>query len=253
MIDVIDILVPDVDPFRLAVDTEDQEVSQRIIREGIWEPSETKAVVDHVKAGNVVVDVGANIGYFTAILSKLVGDTGKVFAFEPHPHNFGILERTLKENACKNVNASNVAIADKEGFSKLFVSPNNSGDHRSYDSEDGRSSIFTIVTTLDAVLRGTSVDFIKMDIQGGEGLALLGMNKILKKNPRIKLLIEFWPIGLVRCGIEPKKFLEDFKSYGFKFDSVADGRHIEGVKIDFLLERLTPKNEGFTNLLCVRA
>ena len=72
-------------------------------RRGSYEPLETETVKREIKKGNVVSDIGANIGYFASIVAKLVGEEGKVFAFEPDPGNFALLERNVQTNGYKYV------------------------------------------------------------------------------------------------------------------------------------------------------
>ena len=87
--------------FKLYVNPNDKVLSDSIIRDGIWEKEETEFVKSYIKRNWVVLDIGANIGYFTLIFSKLVGKNGKVFAFEPDPDNFEILKRNIVENHIK--------------------------------------------------------------------------------------------------------------------------------------------------------
>jgi len=78
-------------------------VSKQLVRHGIHEKNETNLVKSKIKEGEIVVDIGANIGYYTLIFAKLVGTSGKVFAFEPEPHNFHLLQKNLKANSYQNV------------------------------------------------------------------------------------------------------------------------------------------------------
>ena len=78
-------------------------------------------IKQEVKEGNNVIDIGANIGYFTLLFAKLVGPNGKVFAFEPDPTNFSILKKNIEENNYDNVILSQKAISDKTETTKLFL------------------------------------------------------------------------------------------------------------------------------------
>lgn len=81
----------------------DSKDSLRLSIHGIYEPLETELAKKEVKKGNVVLDIGANIGYYTLIFAKLVGEDGKVFAFEPDPTNFALLKKNVEMNGYKNV------------------------------------------------------------------------------------------------------------------------------------------------------
>ena len=83
---------------------QDQFVSRRIREHGVWEPYETSLVLRLLQPGDVFVDVGANIGYFSVLAASLVGDAGKVFAFEPDPDNFQLLCANAELNGLDELN-----------------------------------------------------------------------------------------------------------------------------------------------------
>ena len=128
----------DVNGYRLYLDQHD--TLGLTVRE-TWEPNETRLTIGKVRQGNVFVDIGANIGYYTILASRLVGKSGKVFAFEPEPSNFEILAKNVELNKCDNVVLENKAVALKSGKLELFLFPNSSGGHKSFlfDGEFKRS------------------------------------------------------------------------------------------------------------------
>jgi len=222
---------------------------------GIYEPFETELVQKEIKRGDVVLDLGANIGYYTLIFAKLVGEEGKVFAFEPDPNNFSLLKKNVEINGYKNVVLVQKAVSNKTGKLKLYLCEDNLGDHRIYDSYDGRKSIEIESVLLDDYFRGRNlkIDFIKMDIQGAEGWAIQGMLNLLKENKTVKIVMEFWPIGLKRSGINPNEHLKSLVNLGFKLYKINKRKKkIEPVDIPKLLKIYTLKKENHTNLLCIR-
>jgi len=96
---------------------------------------ETEFIKNNIKKEDIVIDIGANIGYFTLLLSKQVGDKGKVFSFEVETENFKLLEKNVKENHIRNVMLENVAVSEKEGKIKLYLSNVQPGMHRFYSSK----------------------------------------------------------------------------------------------------------------------
>ncbi len=88
---------------------------------GGYENVETQLFESHIKEGDVVLDLGANIGYFTLIAAKLVGVNGKVYAFEPDPTNFSFLKRNVEINNYKNVVCEQKAVSNENGKLKLFL------------------------------------------------------------------------------------------------------------------------------------
>jgi len=222
---------------------------------GTYEPCETALVKREVKAGERVLDIGANIGYFTLIFARRVGPSGRVYAFEPDPTNFAILKRNVETNGYRNVILIQKAVSNVTRPIRLYLASRNKADHRIYDSEDNRPSVEIEATRLDDYFKDRSekISFIKMDIQGAEGGAIQGMRNILRDNKSVRLLTEFWPIGLRRFGVEAREYLYALEAEGFRFHDVQKGGgHPDPVEKTALLARYVPEKENFTNLFCVR-
>ena len=238
------------------LDSDDAIVSPMLLRDGYFEPFETAIIQAEVKPGDVVLDIGANIGYYTLILAKLVGETGKVYAFEPDPDNFRLLRKNVRANGHRNVVLVQKAVSDVSGPLDLFLCPDNKGDHRIYDSADDRRKVPIEATTLDDYFGGSKVhvDFIKMDIQGAEGRALRGMAGLLESQADVKMITEFWPGGLRRSGIQARGYLDELARLGFRlFEIDEDTETKVAAEPDDLLARFPDDREEFTNLFCVRS
>jgi FkbM family methyltransferase len=194
----------------------------------IHEEATTNLFKKVVKEGDVVIDLGANIGYFTLLAAKLVGPTGKVFAFEPEPKNFSYLKKNVELNNYTNVIIEQKAVSNYNGRTKLFICPYDSGHHtinRPNGIEAYRlgrpgniTSIDIEVVTLDDYLRNKTdrVDVIKIDVEGAEALVFEGMKETLLKNQNIKIFLEFFPLLIEKMGSSP----EDFAKYLLKNFSV---------------------------------
>lgn len=169
-----------------------------------------------IRPGMTVLDIGANIGFFTLLFSRLAGEAGRVIAFEPDPDNFRLLRKTMDANKRRNVDCEQTAVSERDGTLKLFLSEEHRGDHRIFDSGDGRKSIETRTISVDGRLGPQGrADFIKMDIQGAEYLALAGMERTMRNSPGLMMLCEFSPALLKKAGSEPGALLEKLLSYGF--------------------------------------
>ncbi len=154
-----------------------------------------------VRPGFMVLDIGANIGFYTKIFSSLVGLKGQVHAFEPEATNFNYLEQNLRTDT--NVTLIKKAVSDKTGPLKIYLSNLLNVDHRTYPVDDYSHVLEINATTIDDYLTQNNIhkiDFIKMDIQGFEMAALKGMEKTLSNNPEIKMITELWPCGLKKAG-----------------------------------------------------
>ncbi|MFH1888963.1 MAG: FkbM family methyltransferase [Candidatus Omnitrophota bacterium] len=219
------------------------------------EPLETELVKSSVKEGQVVVDIGANIGYYTLLFAELVGKGGKVFAFEPNPDNFSLLSKNVSANGFENVVLVNKAVSDMTGPIKLYISKRNCGDHRIYDYGERRRVIEVGSVRLDDYFRDFEgkIDFIKMDIQGAELLAVRGMPSLLEKNKDIKMVTEFWPIGLNNSGARPEDYLNTLKGLGFRLMHLANEEEEFGlIDESRLLKNYTIANGRHTDLFCMR-
>jgi FkbM family methyltransferase len=200
-----------------------------------------------IKPGMIVVDIGANIGIYTHFFSQLIGENGKVHAFEPDPTNFRLLSKALSRH--KNIFLNQSAISDKTENLSLYVSSSMNVDHRTYDCGDKRNKISVRSTTLDDYfLKGQHVDFIKIDIQGYEYHALSGMKGILGENEQVKLILEYYPSGLKAAGYsghELRTFLIERK---FSLYMITNKGRL--VRLNNEEPRLN--SMGYTNLFAAR-
>ena len=219
----------------------DQRDSLRLSINGIWEPFQSQLFMEKVKKGNTVVDIGAHIGYYTLLSAKLVGPYGHVYAFEPNEARFSLLSQNVILNKYKNVTCVNKAVADFSGKRKLLI------------LYDGKKDVIDQVALDDFFKKNATINFIKMDIDGGEVLALHGMRKFLKKTKNIMLMIELWPAGLRKFGHTPKQYLTLLRSLGFKLYQIDEKR--KRLIPLYQKERLkiaVYKRKRYTNLLCLK-
>ena len=205
-----------------------------------------------IKPGMTVLDIGANIGFFTLMYSKLAGDTGRVIAFEPDPENFRLLRKNVGAHGCRNVTCRQEAVTAATGRIKLFFSEEHRGDHRIFDSGDGRTSSEVPCSSIDDLLGPDGrADFIKMDIQGAEYGAISGMERTIRNSPGLKLFCEFSPALLRKAGSDPAALLEKIKDLGFSVKYLDEGSGgLKEASADELLA-LCP-GEKYLNLLLSR-
>ncbi len=158
-----------------------------------WEPYITYLIQKTAKAGDIVLDIWANIWFDTMILSQCVGDTGKVYAFEPSKKIYNVLSDNIyKINKFEdNIKLINKGIGSKNETVKLYMDNNNPWG--STICHDYGWSYETIdIITIDS-LGLKKVDFIKIDIEWYEYEAFLWMKKLLTNNKSIKILFEWSP------------------------------------------------------------
>ena len=201
----------------------------------VHEQATTDLFKSIIRKGDTFLDLGANIGYFTLLAANLVGKEGRVFSFEPEPKNYNYLKRNMALNGYNQVQAFQKAVADKNGKTSLFICDYDTGHHtinkydgiRAYSRGRGgkKHSIEIETVTLDSFLEGKvdRVNVIKMDVEGAEALALTGMDKILRNNKDIKMILEFFPLLIENMGSDPREFLRKlFEDYGFSIYIIPD-------------------------------
>lgn len=185
---------------------------------------ELKLFYKWISPGQVIVDIGANIGFYSVFFSKLTGNNGRVYSFEPDKLNYKHLEKITK--TYNNIETINLALSEKQETIKLYVSHRLNVDHRTYKPEKFKNSYEIEATSLDNYLNQKTPDVIKMDIQGAEFSALKGMKNTLSNNPDIILLMEYWPEVNRKQGIEINDIIDYVKQlnkniYVIKNDKVV--------------------------------
>ncbi|MBI3829388.1 MAG: FkbM family methyltransferase [Planctomycetes bacterium] len=195
------------------------------------EAAESALLAELCRPGMQALDIGSNIGLHTLQLAHLVGEDGRVYAFEADRGNFETLRRNIRENAFAQVEPVHAAVGARSGETFVFKSGANSGDHRVFDSGAHRLKDRVRMLALDNYFPpGTRIDFIKMDIQGAEGIALQGMRRVLTENRDLAMLVEFWPFGLRQAGCVPAEVLAGLQALGFALE-VLDERPAEQRRI----------------------
>jgi len=235
---------------------DDKYVGQRIALEK-YEPYLTELMLSKIKKGDVVLDIGANIGYYAVLFAEKVGKKGKVIAIEPDPINFEILQKNIKENKLFNVVAVQAAVGNENKKMKIFESKENFGDHRLWQNPskspfDKRETVDIFCRRLDDLLKELEyqkIDFIKMDVQGFESFVIEGGEKIIEKNKPI-IFFEYWPWGNKKAGSDIKKMMEFFRKIYKKIFWVDEYIQIHfPVSQKFLDKKYSDKNEeGYGNL-----
>lgn len=140
-----------------------------------------------------VLDIGANVGYYTINLANLVGENGKIFAFEPDPSNFSILEKNIKLNNFKNVILINKAVSNTLSPTTLFLNSSNTGGHSIVETGNSTKKIVVTTTTLDEYFKNftDSIDLVKIDVEGAEYKVIIGGLNFFKKLKPKYLITEF--------------------------------------------------------------
>jgi FkbM family methyltransferase len=195
---------------KLALNQEDAIVSGNLAL-GCYEVTNLELFASKLKPGMTVLDVGANIGLYTAVASRIVGPTGRVISIEPDRTNCSFIHRTIELNGSKNVTVVQKAAGNECRESFLYLCDTNKADHRTHDPSQQRKRVPVSITTLDALLGDLGVeqvDLMKIDTQGSEAQVFAGMQHTLARNPQVEIFMEFWPWGIHQAGGSPRALLD---------------------------------------------
>lgn len=205
------------------VDPDDMVITARTIGFGEYEPGLTKAFLSIVHEGDTVIDIGANIGYYTMLGAQAVGQKGKVYAFEPDPGAYALLRTNAEVNRFTNIVAEQKALSNRPGTLTLYRGCTNKGDNRVIAPSDKRETVTVEAVALDDYLpNNAKIRFIKSDTQGAEGMVLEGMRRTIERNKELYFAVEFWPYGLARSGWPPDRFLMLVHSLGFTIQEIDE-------------------------------
>ena len=214
---------------KMYLDMKDVGISRDLYKTGWHELGTTNLLSNVVKEGMTALDIGAHIGYFTLILSKLVGERGRVISFEPEPRNFSLLRRNIKLNSCLNVTAVQKAVTNENGRVRLFLHPRGTGDHSIHPVHfEAQRSLEVETVRLDSYLsrNGILVNFVKIDVQGAEPLVIEGFQSTLEESKPL-IVMEYspdlWPIS--------RNVLGKLSEIGYEFYLIGQKQGIKPVKI----------------------
>lgn len=194
-------------------------VAHQIIFNQEYEPLSTEVFKKIVRSGDVVVDVGANIGYYTLLAAKLVGKGGVVYSFEPEKSNYlNLIENIYLNRDLESamIQVRQWAISDSSREATLYVSKTEAGAHslESVRIKENPDSAIVTAVPLDDVVR-ESVRLVKVDTEGHEMSVLQGAKETLCRSKDIRLMIECWEGGLIFSGSSVAEFMGKLGELGF--------------------------------------
>jgi len=215
------------DGYSLLVRDGDSDVSRTIAAGNVYEPNVTSALQEVLRAGFVFMDIGANIGYYTAMAASRVGPTGRVIAVEPMDKNLQLILATLQDNEFANVFVIPYAASDRDSIVAMSTAPGSSNGEIVLNNDGaGNPAIYAIARKLDDVAPAMDrLDVVKIDVEGHEFHALRGFEKnILRFRPII--FTEFHPKCMRELsGTDPMDYYSLLAKYGGRIDILGfDGR-----------------------------
>jgi FkbM family methyltransferase len=191
-------------------------IDQNIKRSGVWEPITTELVKKLIKKNDVVIDVGANIGYYTTLFAKSTGNEGFVYAFEPTTIFHNLLVENISLNHFSNVTIIKKGLSNKKGNIEILIDNSSASIHQPQKGDVINKEIIEL-TTLDDYVEEfglEKINFIKIDIDGHEPFVLEGaIRSIFKFKPIV--ILEISHLHYFEAGINAWDFYEKLKEWGF--------------------------------------
>ena len=200
------------------------EVFRALFVRGIYDPNLIVTVNTLLHKGGTFIDVGANMGYFSLLASKVVGEDGRILAIEPSSRDFTRLVDNVNINHLSNINPYRLAISDKKGTTKLSVACEERSSLNTLGTSFGFKGIEKVAIedvetdTIDAIVEKEgikSVDVLKIDIEGSEMVALQGAKNTIEKY-RPVILLGTNEGALSACGVDIKDLKALLKELRYK-------------------------------------
>ena len=204
--------------FRVSGNTSDY-IQRRLYVFGSWERPLSHWIASALRPGDVFVDIGANIGYFSLLASRIVGDHGTVIAYEALPSVANQLDRNVALNRAMNVEVRRQAVSDSTGTIEIFRGPvENSGESSTVAGPGFASEGAVDCARLDdSITPGTSVAGIKIDVEGDELRVLRGAPQVLAKMPEGSFVVtEVSPVRLAERGSSSEEVMDYMRGLGFE-------------------------------------
>ena len=191
---------------------------------GTYEKETVDVCKKIIRPGMTIFDIGAHVGYYTLLFSRLVEPKGRVLAFEPHPRNFDILRKNVERHSLQNVSLIQKAVSNADGNS-LFYETAGSMGHSLHPVKSHVGQFPVELTSVETVLGRAGlgeVHFMKIDVEGGELEVLDGMRHVAKRCQELYLIVEFKRYILRKRNCDPFDLLE--RLFDMDFEVFIVGR-----------------------------
>ena len=220
------------------------QIQTRIYFFGVWEPNISAFISQTLAPGDSFVDVGANIGYFSLLASRVVGPSGNIYAIEASPTIFSKLKRNVKLNQNQNIKLFNQAASDKTGTLDIFIAPQENLGATTTVAEVARRKGHALEAKVEARPLADIIGedhllaarLIKIDVEGAEMSVIQGVAQLLPKFSNMtEWIIEISPQAIEEAGKSAGELLSIFKNAGYHLYCISNNYSDE-----FYLRSFTP-------------
>ena len=242
---------------KAGLDVKGKSIHKQLILDGIRERKSTRIMERFIRPDDVILELGANIGYYVLIESTVLSDKGYIYAVEPAADNVELLKKNIALNNIKNIEVSNMAMSNKKGTAKLYLGKA-CNLHSLINSSGSPDAKYVEVQTdtVDNFLKGKKpISFLRMDVEGYETEVIDGMQDTLKSQSFKRLFVEIHPHRVSTAKMQ--NFLKALHDYGFEIAhsvfrdtferSVLGQSKVEKISIKELMtdERVVKHRIGF--------
>lgn len=172
-----------------------------------------------LKEGDVFLDIGANVGFYSLLAASIIGEKGRVIAIEPNPKTYAKLKRTIEDNGIKNILLLNIGLGEKEGYLNLFMNPDVHNDTATMVVHDAPESVRVEVVPLDWVAAAHHIEkiaYLKIDVDGMEPNVFAGAKTLLDEGRIAFIQSEFNDYWLRKNESTPEKLHTLLLGHGFE-------------------------------------
>jgi len=205
-------------PRGAGLDLKENSIHKQLALDGIRENQATRIMQKFISPNDVVLELGANIGYYVLIEAKIIKN-GFIYAVEPSPENVNLLKKNVVLNNLRNIEICDIAIADKTRRAELFLSKASNFHSliKHKKSQHSQKSIMVRTETVDYFLKKRKqITFLRMDIEGYETEVIKSMEKTFLSPKFRKIFVEIHPHNV--SAKKMRSFLEKMKTHGFKLE-----------------------------------
>lgn len=210
---------------KMYVDTKDMGIAPHLIMDGYWESWLSLLMAQIIRPGFICLDIGANFGYFSILMSELAGETGRTLVLEPNPRIAELLRATSFVNG-NHFEVLQMAMSDKKGEAVLTITDRElgGGTIKPNDLVPGRSQVAVPTISVDELVKEKNlprVDLMKIDVEGVEPLVFQGMKETIANNPDIQIIVEYSPSIYTNA--------QEFTEYLFDTFTVYQAKNVDSI------------------------
>lgn len=227
---------------------------EAVLRRDGFDREEFSFLKQNLRKGDVFIDVGANIGFYTVFAARLVGKEGNVISFEPSKRDFELLQKNLAHNKFSNVVSFKIALSNYNGKGKFLISGGNATDVSTLSDSfyNDKVKVETIedveVKTLDCIVDNydiKKINIIKVDAEGHDLFVLEGARNSIRKFKPI-ILVEVSSQNLKNAGHSIEDLISIFGSLNYQIYYFVDNNRLVKSPPEYTIN---PKNSYF-NIVC---